>query len=482
MKTKLLSIILCVFFFASDLSAQAPTISSFTPTSAGIGQTVTIAGTNFTDVSQVTIGGVAVGGFTQDSNSQITISLGSGATGDVSVTTPSGTAILSGFTFTPPVTTQIKAAQCGTTISAINTLIAAVCIPQATGYRFEITNTSTSTVQILERALNYFSLTMLASYDYATTYSIRVEVQKNGIWQGSFGSSCMVSSPAILAPDGAAQLTPSQCDSTFESINTLIATTSLAGVTGYRFRVTNMTDIDAPNQVQIIDRKMSWFGLTMLETYNYGTAYIIEVAVKTNGDYTDFGAPCQIRTPAVPELDNCGATIPDPAILISVRSLAKVTAYRYEITNLDTYMVTTIDRAQNWFTFNQVPSYSPASQYGVRVALMTSGSFSLFGEACELRSPDISRVSETKTDKFISFTATAYPNPFSESFSIDLTASSDEKNIIKAYDMTGRLLEMKEVSSAEIQNQEFGQNYQSGVYNIVISQGNNVRTLRIIKR
>lgn len=76
-----------------------PTISSFTPTSAGIGQTVTITGTNFTGATAVSFGGTAAGSFTVVSATQITAVLAGGASGSISVTTPGGTGTLAGFTY-----------------------------------------------------------------------------------------------------------------------------------------------------------------------------------------------------------------------------------------------------------------------------------------------------------------------------------------------------------------------------------------------
>jgi hypothetical protein len=77
----------------------APTIISFTPTSAGSGTTVTIKGKNLTGASSVSFGGVASPYFTVVNDSTITAVVGTGATGSVSVTNTIGTASLAGFTF-----------------------------------------------------------------------------------------------------------------------------------------------------------------------------------------------------------------------------------------------------------------------------------------------------------------------------------------------------------------------------------------------
>ena len=86
---------------AEPAVVAAPTISSFTPTSAGYGSQVTITGINFTQATSVTFGGVAAAFFTVTSPTTIIAVVGTGASGSVNVTTPGGTASVAGFTFLP---------------------------------------------------------------------------------------------------------------------------------------------------------------------------------------------------------------------------------------------------------------------------------------------------------------------------------------------------------------------------------------------
>ena len=90
---------LTVVLFPVTLLAQAPVISSFLPTSAPSGATVTITGTDFTDATDVSFGGTAAASFTVDSPTQILAVVANGASGSVSVTTPGGTDSFAGFTF-----------------------------------------------------------------------------------------------------------------------------------------------------------------------------------------------------------------------------------------------------------------------------------------------------------------------------------------------------------------------------------------------
>jgi len=80
-----------------------PGITSFTPTSGAVGTSVTITGTELTQTSRVTFGGVKATTFTVNSDSEVTADVPTGAkTGKIAITTPGGTATSSGsFTVTP---------------------------------------------------------------------------------------------------------------------------------------------------------------------------------------------------------------------------------------------------------------------------------------------------------------------------------------------------------------------------------------------
>ncbi len=80
-------------------AGESPTITSFTPTTAGTGATVTITGTNFTGATAVSFGGIEATSFNVASSTSITAVVASGTSGSVSVTTPDGTATLAGFTY-----------------------------------------------------------------------------------------------------------------------------------------------------------------------------------------------------------------------------------------------------------------------------------------------------------------------------------------------------------------------------------------------
>jgi hypothetical protein len=94
-------------------------------------------------------------------------------------------------------------------------------------------------------------------------------------------------------------------------------------------------------------------------------------------------------------------------------------------------------------------------------------------------------ITDTKTEELVTrtnLTVSAYPNPYSESFNLNLETSSVEKVGLSVYDMTGRLIEQRDVNASEVSELQVGDRYPSGVYNVIVTQGSEVKTLRVIKR
>ena len=385
------------------------------------------------------------------------------------------------------ITTSLLTSVCNTTLTSIGSVIGITTLAPAaayTGWRVRATNGAQ--VQTIERNVPFFSMTDFASYAYATTYTISIELQRNGVWLGYFGATCQVSTPAILAEGGAATVSPLQCGITLPKINTLIATTSIAGVTGYRFRVTNLTDPVGPFPVQIVDRAINWFTLQMLTRYNYGTTYRIEVAVKTTGTYGGFGTPCEVSSPTAPSLLNCGGTVATMNSNVAATSVPGATQYRFQIVRDADAAGATIDRSTNYFTFSAVPAvtFTPNALYYVRVAVMTSGTWSAFGDVCEITSPAAigKPAIVVDADMYVDLKATASPNPFAADFGIQINTTSTQDLQVKVFDMIGRLMESKAVTSSELESMKIGSEYPSGVYNVIVNQGGFTKTLRVIKR
>ena len=379
-------------------------------------------------------------------------------------------------------TSALQSVSCGSTLPSMGSLIYTEINYSASAYRFKVVNNTTGAIQYVDNTHHWFALNWLASYDYATQYTVSVQLQIAGVWLGYYGTTCTVNSPAVNAPGGSLQLNPSQCGATLTSIGSVIAATPLSGATGYRFRVTDVTPgVTGSNLIQVKDRSYHWFTLPMLNRYNYGSTYMVEVAVKTTGGYSAYGSPCYVYTPAVPMLASCGTVVPTAGSLVYTSAMNSVSQYRFQVTKVSDQTTVTFDTNKYWFSFRvNVPGFTPNVAYSVRISVMTSGNWSPFGDACEITSP----AAATRTDEAASptFEALAFPNPFSNEFKLNVTTSTEGAVELRVYDMLGKLLEARTIQAIDFISEDFGTNYPAGVYNVIVTQGEQVKTLRVIKR
>ncbi len=136
-------------------------------------------------------------------------------------------------------------------------------------------------------------------------------------------------------------------------------------------------------------------------------------------------------------------------------------------------------------TFNVVYSGTAAFPTTDKSLLIKSGN--AFGLSATAKALVLTKVATCPTTVKLEissdeFNASAYPNPFAENFKLDVKTSSEEALQIKVYDMLGNLVENRILQTTEIEGLEVGANLSTGVYNVVVSQGVSVKTLRVIKR
>jgi len=73
----------------------------------------------------------------------------------------------------------------------------------------------------------------------------------------------------------------------------------------------------------------------------------------------------------------------------------------------------------------------------------------------------------------------AYPNPFNNSFSVDTVSTSTAPMNLNVVDMLGRSVDSIDLINGE--NTGIGQQYPTGVYNLILNQATETKTLRVIK-
>ena len=392
-----------------------------------------------------------------------------------------------------PIVSTLSSGSCGVTLAGWYSSVSVNNVAFAQGYRFKITkvdmvtNAPLSAAVILDKPVNNISLSNVPGVSYNSRYQFEIAVKYNNVWQPFFGTPCYVNTPNPVSTIG------SQCGTTLTTLNQWITTTAVPVVTAYRFRVTQLNSSLLPVGVaQVTTQGANKFNMTQLSGILYATSYSVEVALRnTDGSYLDYNVTCTITTPAYPttqvrlaQCDNYAVT--SNTELISADVVSGATAYRFRLFNSALGYDFGIDKTSNKFALNNFPGLVAGEIYSVQVAVKmpNEASFGPFSKTCTLVTPGVSRVTPTEVVLVVTneFGALAYPNPFAENFKLDVKTNSEENLSVKVYDMIGKLVESRTIVSSEIETLEAGTNYPSGVYNVIVSQGSNTKTLRVIKR
>jgi GEVED domain/Secretion system C-terminal sorting domain len=376
-----------------------------------------------------------------------------------------------------PSTTNVQTALCGATLSTINQPIYANLVANAQGYRFRVTDLTTNEVQSIDRNLRVFQLTQLTDYAFNRSYRVEVSVRLGGVWQPYYGAACTVTTPSALT-----QVQAAQCGSTLTTINDVIYANNVPFATGYKFRITNLLT----SAQEEIERPLRDIRITNISNPEFNTTYSVEVAVRnTDGAYLPYGTACNITTPSFPttqlQLSQCDVVITNPNAIIYADSYSGATTYRFRFVNTGLGYTYQFDKPLRSFELNTVPGLLPGETYSVQVSVEIGGVFGPYGKVCTLTTPGGARTIEPAV-KTVEFQATASPNPFAENFKLDVKTSTDESIQVVVYDMLGKQIEVRNVTVSSITDLEIGTNYPAGVYNVIVSQGDNVKTLRVIKR
>jgi hypothetical protein len=226
----------------------------------------------------------------------------------------------------------------------------------------------------------------------------------------------------------------------------------------------------------------------------YASTYRVEVSLRnTDGTFLPYGTPCDINTPAYPtaqvrsvQCNNYQVT--SNSELIIADGVVGAIVYRFRVYNGVDYD-TFYDNSTNRFTLNNFPGLIPNGElYSVQVAVRLLGEpgFGPYNKVCTIKTPmqarAIASASDVQLEVVNVFEALAYPNPFAENFKLNVTTNGEENLSIRVYDMLGELVEDRKVSASDLETLEVGANYPSGVYNVIVAQGENIKTLRVIKR
>ena len=410
---------------------------------------------------------------------------------------------------------------CAYTLPRINNLVYANNSTTfgANRFEFEVTRLENgvptpSTPEVVFSTVPHFRLTNLTTLPvtYNTVYRIRVRYGfisfGSEVWS-AYGTTCDVSTPALPV----SQI--SGCGSTLARVNSFIyASGALGGASLYQFRVTRVVrpgesaaPINPTVLEEVVPRFVQNFNLSMLtqlfagydKQYNVSVRYRVDVNGVEN--WSDWSVPCPIYTPNFPTTQVVSSQCDlETAIglnqLIYADGVAGATRYRFLLELFDSNSPTpevpvysqSVISPENYVRLSQFSGLQGNTTYSMSVAAELLGEFGPYLKDCSILVPAPGtpasqaplRSDATLVEK--SFVVMALPNPFANSFMVSVTTEAKESINIKVYDMVGRLLEQQEVSAKTLESYPLGDRYPSGVYNVVVSQGEEVRTVRVVKR
>lgn len=347
------------------------------------------------------------------------------------------------------------------------------------GYRFRVTNGSN--VRIYTTNESRFRLSDLpGGAAYATTYTVEVSAKTGGYFR-AYGSPCTVTTPAV---PNATYITEPISGSTLSNISNTIFCRMVPSASGYRFRVRNGETV-----VGTYNSQTNRFSLVNLGIANiqFGTTYTVDVLLKFGNDYrpdSEYGPTSLITTPATPATSrviepSCGATINSFWTTIFAQQVLGAQGYKFVVSNgVQTREYAT---SQPRFSLRNLPGFAAANTtYTIRVDVLYNSSYVEGVSTCSITTlPTASRQSDQVMNVF---EVATYPNPYATSFKLNINTSSEAQVGVKVYDMLGREVESKTGNLDLMTAVEIGSQYPAGVYNVIVSQGEQTKTLRVIKR
>jgi hypothetical protein len=395
-------------------------------------------------------------------------------------------------------TNQLVATSCGQTLESLNTRIFASTVVGAQNYRWRVALSSAPTTYYeLVTTSSSFRLTNVPNLpvSFGNTYLVAVQsdILVNGIaTTTAYGTVCSVSTPSV----NVVSISANQCGQTLAGITDRIFINSVPNAVNYTYRVRKVGTADSYTFTTTATsfRLTSFTGLSL----TFDSQYYVAVAASIVIDGTTFNAPfgpdCTISTPAYPTVglqeSQCSNGDPENPGAYQVTSSSELiycefvsgASYQFILQKLvngtPQGSPVTLDRLGNFFTLSMVHGLEAGTEYLVSVKLFYYGE-GPEGKDCVIRTPNAVSATRVAAKEFA---ATAYPNPFENNFLVDLTTSSQAPVSLKVYDMLGRLMTSYESKSKDLSTIAIGDQFPSGVYNVVVTQGDEVRTLRVVKR
>ncbi len=405
-------------------------------------------------------------------------------------------------------TTQIHPTFCGTTLAAVDTKIPAAPVLNASGYRFEIT--SGGVTNVYDSAVYNFKLSQTgATVLYSTTYAIRVAALINGVY-GNYGASCTVTTPAapiqyttIPDPVFEARLISLGLDS--GAIDHKVITANIASVTDLNVADSTISDLTGIRDFASLQNlncfnsnitSLNVSGLTNLQNINSYQDYFLTTVILTGCtalNHINFGG-CPLTTISfagltamsyvemnsfnISEIDLSSChnltyiyLVASSLNKINLSGLASMSNLQLNVGQCENITCIQVDDVA---TANQLSTSNPQNWW--EQAQWSKPAGASYSTNCGFN--QITKLSNTNN----SFAVKAYPNPYDTAFNLNLETPSKENVTVTVYNMMGALVESHQVNPMEVANLQLGSNFSTGIYNVIVSQANEMQVLRLIRK
>lgn len=393
--------------------------------------------------------------------------------------------------------TQLTTAFCGKTNLSLTSAIQCNAVTGAGSYEWEFKDQS-NTVVVATKTTTGTSLTLstVTGLNWNTQYNVRVRGYI-GTVAGTYSVSCLIG----LIPDPAISGVPSTKIRTSDcgKLNFGLGGTAVAdvvsGAAEYEFEIRNNT-----TNAYIASKFQSSNVLTFstVPAFQWNTQYKISVRARISSTWGTFGTACTIGFICDPNV--CG--VPSTSLRTSdcgklnvafstgyvvANTVAGATAYDFEITDLSTSSIVSVQTRSNpnLFINSITPVLLITKQYSIRVRAVISGVAGNYGSACTIGfasgSREIGETIETSNTIIDSeFKIQVYPNPFNELSTLLISGSKNERASVQIYDIIGNLISETIVNTNE--NFSFGEQLSNGNYilKVVNSDGEQSIT-RLVK-
>ena len=188
---------------------------------------------------------------------------------------------------------------------------------------------------------------------------------------------------------------------------------------------------------------------------------------------------------------NILAGIPNPAKIIQVASNGSAGPPVVPNTATITSGINPAFNMTTWFNTNNNTGYtSPITSAGLLTLPYNTTDGSIYTNldyrpatgSIALTGADFTTLANEKFASNAEFSLEVYPNPSVNSFKLNYSSSSNEDVKVATYDLTGKLVESLNVKYADINDQVMGNDYNAGVYILVLKQGSINKSLKVIKK